>query len=71
MGVFSTLIGAKKNMAVVAKLVNAPDCGSGIRGFEPHQSPHYFFYWAIAKRLRQWTLTPSPVVQIYLAQPFF
>jgi hypothetical protein len=23
----------------VAKLVNAPDCGSGIRGFESHHSP--------------------------------
>src|SRR5699024_9512906 len=21
--------------------VNAPDCGSGIRGFDPHWSPHY------------------------------
>ena len=30
------------------EVVNAPDCGSGIRGFDPHQSP--FYYWAIAKR---------------------
>ncbi len=22
------------------EVVNAPDCGSGIRGFDPHQSPH-------------------------------
>ncbi len=27
-------------MAVVAKLVNASDCGSDIRGFEPRRSPH-------------------------------
>ncbi len=27
-------------MAVVAKWSNAPDCGSGIRGFETHQPPH-------------------------------
>ena len=30
------------------EVVNAPDCGSGIRGFDSHQSPHY--YWGIAKR---------------------
>jgi hypothetical protein len=24
---------------IVAQLVRAPDCGSGGRGFEPHQSP--------------------------------
>ena len=28
------------NMAGVAQLVRAPDCGSGGRGFEPHHSPH-------------------------------
>ena len=27
-------------MAVVVKLVNTPDCGSGIREFESRQSPH-------------------------------
>lgn len=27
-------------MAVVAKQVNASDCGSDIRGFEPRRSPH-------------------------------
>ncbi len=38
-------------MAVVVKLVNTPDCGSGMRGFESLQSPHlkyksnkYLFY---------------------------
>lgn len=29
-------------MAVVAKLVNAPGCGSGIRGFKSRRSPHSF-----------------------------
>ena len=24
------------------EVVNAPDCGSGIRGFDSHQSPHLF-----------------------------
>ena len=28
------------DMAVVAKLVNAPDCGSGTRGFKSRRSPH-------------------------------
>ena len=23
------------------EVVNAPDCGSGIRGFDSHQSPHF------------------------------
>ena len=23
-------------------MVNAPDCGSGIRGFDSHQSPHFY-----------------------------
>ena len=23
------------------EVVNAPDCGSGIRGFDPHQSPFF------------------------------
>ena len=31
------------------EVVNTPDCGSGMRGFEPHQSP-FFYLWAIAKR---------------------
>ena len=26
-------------MVAVAQLVRAPDCGSGGRGFDPHQSP--------------------------------
>ena len=24
------------------EVVNAPDCGSGIRGFDSHQSPHLY-----------------------------
>ena len=26
------------------EVVNTPDCGSGIRGFEPHQPPHFFYF---------------------------
>jgi hypothetical protein len=26
------------------EVVNAPDCGSGIRGFDSHQSPHQLIY---------------------------
>ncbi len=29
-----------KHMAIVAKLVNAPGCGSGTRGFKSRRSPH-------------------------------
>lgn len=29
-------------MATVAQLVRASDCGPEGRGFEPHQSPHYW-----------------------------
>jgi hypothetical protein len=25
------------------EVVNAPDCGSGIRGFDSHQSPHHLY----------------------------
>ena len=25
----------------IGEVVNTPDCGSGMRGFEPHQSPHF------------------------------
>ena len=54
------------------EVVNASDCGSDIRGFDSHQSPHHFIVnWAMAKWLRHRTLTPRSVVQIYLAQPFF
>lgn len=64
MGDFSTLIGAQK----VSLLSNSPngDCGEvGLThrivapacvGSSPINRPTH---WAIAKRLRQWTLTPS------------
>lgn len=33
------------------EVVNTPDCGSGMRGFDPHHSPiYYLYYWGIAKR---------------------
>ena len=38
------------------EVVNAPDCGSGIRGFDPHQSP--FSFMGYSQALRQGTLTP-------------
>ena len=38
-------------------MVNTPDCGSGMRGFEPHQSPHR----GVAKSVRHGTLTPACV----------
>ena len=31
------------------EVVNTPDCGSGMRGFDPHHSP-ILYYWGIAKR---------------------
>ncbi len=49
------------------EVVNAPDCGSGIREFDSHQSPHD---WAMAKWLRHRTLTPRSKVRILLAQPY-
>jgi hypothetical protein len=30
-----------KNYGDCGEVVNAPDCGSGIRGFDSHQSPHF------------------------------
>ena len=36
--------------------VNAPDCGSGIRGFESHRSPHFFVQIAVVVELAD---TPS------------
>ena len=30
-------------------MVNAPDCGSGIRGFDSHQSPHIMGYGQVVK----------------------
>ena len=40
-------------------MVNTPDCGSGIRGFETLQSPQIFLLnRGVAKSVRQRTLTP-------------
>ena len=33
------------------EVVNAPDCGSGIRGFDSHQSPHLELIGLVLKRL--------------------
>ena len=43
--------------------VNTPDCGSGIRGFETLQSPHFklIIRWGVAKPVRHGTLTPACV----------
>ena len=42
------------------EVVNTPDCGSGMRGFEPHQSP-FFSFMGYSQAVRQGTLTPSCV----------
>ena len=41
MWLFSKLIGAKKQDGGCGEVVNASDCGSDIRGFDTHQSPHH------------------------------
>ena len=28
----------------IGEVVNTPDCGSGMRGFDPHISPHWEIY---------------------------
>jgi hypothetical protein len=48
-------------------VVNAPDCGSGIRGFDSHQSPHFLINHGImnttlmgySQAVRQRILIPS------------
>ena len=30
----------------IGEVVNTPDCGSGMRGFDPHISPHVNRYYA-------------------------
>ena len=40
------------NYGGCGEVVNTPDCGSGMRGFDPHHSPiYYLHYWGIAKHL--------------------
>ena len=41
-------------------MVNTPDCGSGMRGFDPHHSP-IFILLGYSQAVRQGTLTPSCV----------
>ena len=45
--------------AVVAKLVNAPDCGSGTRGFKSHRSPFSIISMGCRQVVRQRVLVPS------------
>ena len=52
-----TIKGELHTMFIVSKrqdgdcgeVVNAPDCGSGIRGFDSHQSPHILGYGQVVK----------------------
>ena len=58
-------------MAVVAKWLTHRIVAPTRVGSIPINRPIFFaLEWAIAKRLRHRTLTPRPVVRIYLAQPF-
>jgi hypothetical protein len=47
--------------------VNAPDCGSGIRGFESHRSPHVFE--PIAQRIEHWSPEPGAQVRVLVGSP--
>ena len=69
---FSKLIGAKKQMAVVAKWLTHRIVAPTFVGSIPISRPIIIIVnWAMAKWLRHRTLTPRPVVQIYLAQPIY
>ncbi len=41
-------------------MVNTPDCGSGMRGFDPHHSP-ILYYSGYSQAVGKGTLTPSCV----------
>lgn len=59
--------------------VNTADCGSVMRGFDPHHSPHFFYdkcininpLWGYSQAVRQRTLTPLSVVRLHLPLPEF
>ena len=51
-------------------MVNTPDCGSGIRGFDSHQSPHMMGYGQVVKALdfdsgTEGSTPSSPTIIIY------
>ena len=60
-------------MAVVAKWLTHRIVAPTLVGSIPINRPSFVFlgHWAMAKRLRHRTLTPRPIVRIYLAQPVF
>ena len=66
------------------EVVNTADCGSVMRGFDPHHSPHFFYtnQYALqemelfsmrgySQAVRQRTLTPLSVVRLHLPLPIY
>ncbi len=49
---------SKFNSGGCGEVVNAPDCGSGIRGFDSHHPPH-FLTMGYSQAVRQRILIPS------------